>query len=209
MYVTDMTHFAGVEELVGAKFNGARRFAAYLGAVVAVATANPPGAIIQSALACRRRPGRQPCPGRLVVRRSEAPRQISWACPACDPACDEEGVISNFEQSTWDPSPPLSTEGEEKAALLSVQETARPGPPGHRRPAPGLRRPAHRPRRARACRRGRLRASHRIRGSRGQPRGGPQTPAKPRRRARRIGRRPRIGHGHPRDRRRSRAAILR
>jgi len=125
MYVTDMTHFAGVEELVGAKFNGARRFAAYLGAVVAVATANPPGEIIQSALACRRRPGRRPCPGRLLVRRSEAPRQVSWACPACDQASDEEGVISNWEQSIWDLSPPLSIEGDEKAALLGPDQYKR------------------------------------------------------------------------------------
>lgn len=125
MYVTDMTHFAGVDELVGARFNGARRFAAYLGAIVGVATANPPGGIIPSALACRRRPGRQPCPGRLLVRRSVVPPEISWACPACDQASGEEGVISNFEGSIWDLSPPLRIEGDERAALIGPDQYGR------------------------------------------------------------------------------------
>lgn len=113
-----MMHFAGVDELVGARFNGAKRFAAYLGNVVGVATANTPGQVIESALACHRRPGHQACPGRLLVRRSEAPRQINWACPSCD----EEGVISNFEQSIWDVSPPLVIAGEECSAFLSPDQ---------------------------------------------------------------------------------------
>jgi hypothetical protein len=121
MYVADMTHFVGADELVGAKFNVARRFAAYLGAVVGVATANPPGPVIESPLPCHRRPSRQPCPGKLLVRRSEAPRQINWACPRCG----EEGVISNFEQTIWDLSPPLTIDGVEKSALVGPDQYRR------------------------------------------------------------------------------------
>jgi hypothetical protein len=122
MYVIDMTHYVGVDELVGAEYNPVKRFVAHIGTIVGVGTANKPGEIIQSALACPRRPNRQACPGRLLVRRSEAPRQISWACPFCE---EEQGVISNFEQTIWDLSPPLIIKGDEKAAVIGPDQYQR------------------------------------------------------------------------------------
>ena len=121
MYVTDMRHFAGLDEMVGPQFAPAKRFAAYLGGVVSAATAHLPGEAIATALACHRRPGRKPCPGRLLVRRAEAPARIEWACPACG----EEGVISGWEGSPWDLSPALTTDGDERVALLSSDQYRR------------------------------------------------------------------------------------
>jgi hypothetical protein len=107
--------------MVGPQFAAAKRFAAYLGGVVSAATAHPPGEVIATGLACHRRPGRKPCPGKLLVRRAEAPAQIEWACPACS----EEGVISGWEGSSWDLSPALATDGDERAALLSIDQYRR------------------------------------------------------------------------------------
>jgi hypothetical protein len=121
MYVTDMRHFAGLDEMVGPQFGPAKRSAAYLGGVVSAATAHLPGEAIATALACHRRPGRKPCPGRLLVRRAEAPARIEWACPACG----EEGVISGWEGSPWDLSPALTTDGDERVALLSSDQYRR------------------------------------------------------------------------------------
>jgi hypothetical protein len=121
MYVTDLRHFAGLDEMVGPRFAPAKRFAAYLGGVVSAATAHLPGEAIATGLACHRRPGHKPCRGKLLVRRAEAPAQIEWACPACS----EEGVISGWEGSPWDLSPALATDGDERAALLSIDQYRR------------------------------------------------------------------------------------
>src|SRR5205823_12382151 len=121
MYVTDMRHFAGMDELVGPQFAPAKRFAAYLGGVVSAATAHLPGEVIATGLACHRRPGHKPCPGKLLARRAETPAQIEWACPACS----EEGVISGWEGSPWDLSPALATDDDERVALLSVDQYRR------------------------------------------------------------------------------------
>jgi len=56
-YVTDMTHLAGVDELLEERFAVARRFAHYLGRIVGMGTANIAGFAIHTALPCRRRPG--------------------------------------------------------------------------------------------------------------------------------------------------------
>ena len=48
---------------------------------------------------CRRRPGRQRCPGRIHVRiGKEDPPEIHWACPRCE----ENGIIRNWQGSAWD-----------------------------------------------------------------------------------------------------------
>jgi hypothetical protein len=120
IYVTDMRHFAGMDELVGPQFAPAKRFAAYLGGVVSAATVHPPGEVIATGLACHRRPGHKPCSGWLLVRRAEAAARIEWACPVCS----DEGVISGWEGSPWDLSPALST-NDERAALLSIDQYRR------------------------------------------------------------------------------------
>ena len=51
-----------------------------------------------TALPCRRRPGRVPCPGRVHVERQDLPSRILWQCPACD----EAGVIDGWQGSVDD-----------------------------------------------------------------------------------------------------------
>lgn len=47
---------------------------------------------------CRRRPANRRCPGRMIVLRTEPGTPIRWQCSACD----DEGVISNWEDSPFD-----------------------------------------------------------------------------------------------------------
>lgn len=95
MLVSDLRHFLDLGEDAPGP---ARALARHLGEVVRAATAGDAGAPWTTALACRRRPGRRPCPGRLVVCRPEATASIQWACEACG----DEGFISGWEDSAFD-----------------------------------------------------------------------------------------------------------
>src|SRR5690242_12938633 len=96
----------------------ARRFAAYLGALVQAASLQPAGHLLATPLPCRRRPGRRVCPGRLQVRRLDVPAEIVWGCPACA----EEGVISGWKGTPWDYSPARTPGPEDVEVLLSEPE---------------------------------------------------------------------------------------
>lgn len=96
-YVTDLSHMEGADLDRDAPPE-ARRLALYLGRIVEAATANAPGETIRTPIPCRRRPGRKPCPGRLLIRRLHVPVEIHWRCPSCE----EEGEISGWQGSRWD-----------------------------------------------------------------------------------------------------------
>ena len=70
----------------------------YLGNLVRAATAGDAGTAWESALACRRRPGRRACPGRMVVLRTGPGTPIRWWCSVCDDA----GTIGNWEDTPFD-----------------------------------------------------------------------------------------------------------
>lgn len=74
------------------------RLAEQLGNIVRAATSGDVGAEWESALPCRRRPGHRACPGRMIVARTEAGVPIRWQCSACE----DSGVISNWEGSPFD-----------------------------------------------------------------------------------------------------------
>lgn len=97
-YVTAMHHMEAALSPTEDVPAPARRFAFYLGDVVRAATALEPGGRFRSPLPCRRRPGRKPCPGRLVILRVEVPPQIHWACPSCE----ENGLITDWRGTWWD-----------------------------------------------------------------------------------------------------------
>ncbi len=96
MYVTDMTHY--LDEWGSPVIRGpARRWAAFLGAIVSAASQQDAEAPIPTALRCRRRPGRKPCPGRLwALRREDG--FIEWQCGACG----DNGIIHHWENTLWD-----------------------------------------------------------------------------------------------------------
>jgi len=76
------------------------RLAQHFGNIVRAATAGDErvGDWWTSALPCRRRPGRRPCPGRITIVRQQPPAPIQWRCNVCA----DEGVISNWEGSPYD-----------------------------------------------------------------------------------------------------------
>jgi hypothetical protein len=95
MLVTDLYHFLDLPEDTPGP---ARRLAAHLCNIVRAATAGDAGIPWMSALPCRRRPAHQPCRGRMTVVRPEPAAPIQWRCGVCD----DEGVISNWEDSPYD-----------------------------------------------------------------------------------------------------------
>jgi hypothetical protein len=95
MFVADLRHFLDLPEDAPGP---AHRLAEHLGGIVRAATAGDAGAGWMSALPCRRRPGNRSCPGRISVLRLEPPAPIQWQCNVCD----DDGVISNWENSPYD-----------------------------------------------------------------------------------------------------------
>lgn len=101
MYVTDMRHFECIDQMTDERYSEARRLATYLGSIVAAASAGAAGVVLPTPLACRRRPGRRPCPGTLLVSRTDVPPEILWECPSCG----DEGLIYGWEQTIWNLGP--------------------------------------------------------------------------------------------------------
>jgi hypothetical protein len=95
MLVTDLNHFLDLSEDTPGP---ARRLAEHLGNIVRAATAGDAGTAWESALPCRRRPANRRCLGRMIVLRTEAGSPIRWQCSVCD----DQGVISNWEDSPFD-----------------------------------------------------------------------------------------------------------
>lgn len=80
MLVADLRHFLDLPDDVP---TAAVRLADQLRGIVRAATAGDAGAHWVTALPCQRRPGRRRCPGRIRVRRTDAPAPITWECTAC------------------------------------------------------------------------------------------------------------------------------
>ena len=93
--VTDLRHLL---DLPPDTPGPARRLAEHLGNIVRAATAGDTGTAWESALPCRRRPAHRACPGRVIVLCTESEAPIRWQCSACD----DTGVISNWENSPFD-----------------------------------------------------------------------------------------------------------
>ena len=96
--VTDLHHFLDLPESTPTP---ARRLAEQLANIVRAATAGDANALWPTALPCPRRPNRQRCPGRIVVLRTEPGAPIHWHCTACD----DQGEISNWEDTPFDLRP--------------------------------------------------------------------------------------------------------
>jgi hypothetical protein len=119
--IADLRHYLDTPHLVPGHARSSFRLAAFLGNVVRVGTTVPAGPVLDSALPCRRRPGRQRCAGWLRVRRLDVPAVIEWSCPACGDA----GQISNWRRSPHDlrvPGEPGPDPAQPLAELLLSRE---------------------------------------------------------------------------------------
>jgi hypothetical protein len=96
-YVTDLRDFGDIEFDPEAPAP-ALRLARYLHRAVRAATATGATGPRPTALPCRRRPGRAPCPGRLVVEVHDVPSRVAWQCPACG----EAGLVDGWQGSVYD-----------------------------------------------------------------------------------------------------------
>jgi hypothetical protein len=95
VFVSDLRHFLDMPADVPVP---ARRMADHLTLIVRAATAGEGGQPWVSALPCRRRPGRRPCPGHFALFRTDDPPSIEWRCTACG----DDGVIRGWEESVFD-----------------------------------------------------------------------------------------------------------
>jgi hypothetical protein len=95
MLVSDLRHFL---DLPPDTPGPARRLAEHLSNIARAATAGDAGTAWETALPCRRRPANRRCPGRMIVLLTVAGAPIRWQCSACD----DEGAVSNWEDSPFD-----------------------------------------------------------------------------------------------------------
>ena len=95
-WITDLQHFLDDDGQIAARSGPARRIAEHMTAIVAAATQFDDYVIVP----CRRRPGRKPCRTELDVWLDLDTDDILWRCPACD----DKGIISNWQKTDWDHS---------------------------------------------------------------------------------------------------------
>ena len=92
MYVTDLTHFLDAKGAIALKSARARRFAEFLGRVVAAASG--PSALQAEGIGvchCNK------CKG-MIIAEIAPDDAVDWFCEKCG----QEGRISNWRRSFWD-----------------------------------------------------------------------------------------------------------
>jgi hypothetical protein len=119
-WIIDITHYGPDRASILNIPPPARRLAEYFGSIIGAATLAAPGVEVHTALRCRRRPGRKPCPGRIVIERFEVPPEIEWSCPFCG----DRGVIRNWRGTGWDLTErgSSSNNGEQRLAVVLYDE---------------------------------------------------------------------------------------
>ena len=97
-WVTDLSHFVDETGNLPTNIPGpARRLAEYLASIVVAATSAADNQGQAQRVKCRRRPGREACPG-VIEYRLWADERITWKCLSCG----DNGVISNWQSTAWD-----------------------------------------------------------------------------------------------------------
>ena len=100
-YVTDPWHFLDENGNVPDDIpSPARKLSLFLGQIIEECSAEVPGATIETSLKCRRRPRKQPCPGKILSWRINETDSIKWECSQCGTG----GEIHNWRGCRWDKS---------------------------------------------------------------------------------------------------------
>lgn len=95
-WISDLRHFLADDGNV-ASFPG-KGLAEHLCRIVGTVTLEPGTTLRATTLACRLRPGRQACPGRIQAGFDGATSRIRWLCPSCG----DNGWISGWHGTQWD-----------------------------------------------------------------------------------------------------------
>jgi len=100
-YVTDARHFLDERGLTPDNIPGpAKKFSLFLGQIMEEASLKPPGDNIETSVKCRQKPGRKPCPGKILAHRETKESPILWKCTHCGAG----GEIHKWQGTQWDNS---------------------------------------------------------------------------------------------------------
>ena len=110
-WITNMSDFDYADEEAYRLPKEAIRLAEYFGSIIEGTVGRVPAKKNYAGIRCRRRPGRIPCTG--VIRSELHPNgtELNWWCPDCG----DNGRISNWGGTRWDPK--------EKERLDPIQGT--------------------------------------------------------------------------------------
>jgi len=80
----------------------AARLARYFGSIVEAVTGPARTGAPLTGIRCRRRPRHKPCPGQIIAFiDAENDSAIDWHCPVCG----DNGLLSGWQNTTWDLTP--------------------------------------------------------------------------------------------------------
>lgn len=96
-FFVDLTHFLTAD---GGVPDRLPPVCAFMGAIAADVSTQPPGGIHALAVKCRRRPDHVPCTGLILAAVDAVTGIIDWCCPICD----DHGCIANWQDTPWDKS---------------------------------------------------------------------------------------------------------
>ena len=97
-WVTDLKHFLNANGSIAPPSGPARKLAEHFTAIVVELTAELAEIEGIEQVACRRRPGHQPCKGFIESWIDPETGEIPWQCPKCG----DNGYIRNWEGTMWD-----------------------------------------------------------------------------------------------------------
>lgn len=119
-WITDLTHYLDALDPSLDVPDSARRIATFFGNIASAATAMgmQVGDIRFPVLPCRRRPGRKPCPGYLLLGMQAEPPAIDWCCVLCG----DKGLVYNFAGTPWDLSPAMKTVPDSRMVRVMIPE---------------------------------------------------------------------------------------
>ena len=109
-WITDMSHFDYRDDEVDRIPKSALKLWRYFGEIVAATVTNPPSCR-STGIPCRRRPHHAACNGVIESELIPPGNELRWWCPVCA----DNGQISNWENTRWDPS--------RGPMLLSIQKS--------------------------------------------------------------------------------------
>ena len=117
-WITNMSDFDYADEEAYRLPKEAIRLAEYFGSIIEGTVGRVPAKKNYAGIRCRRRPGRIPCAG--VIRSELHPNgtELHWWCPDCG----DNGRISNWGGTRWDPKEKETSDPIQYHKLLEMAE---------------------------------------------------------------------------------------